>query len=69
MTLTSELHAATRARCVTEKRWVIIKVPRFDTKQRLQEVRGVTVSLAGQRVPPYTVIGWPLAQVLVFPLE
>ena len=34
-----------------------------------QEVRGVTVSLAGERVPPYTVNGWPYTQVLGFPLE
>ena len=36
-----------------------------------QEVRGVTVSLAGQRgvPPPYTVSGWPYSQVLGFPLE
>ena len=34
-----------------------------------QEVRGVTVSLAGERVPPYTVNAWPSVQVLGFPLE
>ena len=30
-----------------------------DCDDGFQEVRGVTVSLAGERVPPYTVNGWP----------
>ena len=34
-----------------------------------QSNRGVTVSLAGERVPPYTVNELPWVQVLGFPLE
>ena len=51
-------------------RWHVSACPRFShTVSGVGTVRGVTVSLAGEWVPPYTVNGWPSVQVLGFPLE